>query len=63
MVAPKQGVQYLVDAGLVEYTPEAVARFLKEQGEGLDKVQIGEYFAKGYDDLRSFARFTVGGCG
>ena len=37
-----------MDAGLVEYTPEAVARFFKEQGEDLDKVQIGEYFAKGY---------------
>lgn len=67
-----KGVQYLVDAGLVEYTPEAVARFFKEQGEDLDKVQIGEYFAKGgpkgefnkkvlhaYIDMFSFTKMPI----
>jgi brefeldin A-inhibited guanine nucleotide-exchange protein len=42
-----RGVQYLVDAGLIEYTPESIARFIKDHGEELDKEQIGEYFAKG----------------
>ena len=43
----RQGVQYLVDAGLVENTPESIARFMREHNGELDKVQIGEYFGKG----------------
>jgi len=44
----KQGIQYLVETGLIEYSPESIARFIKDHGEELDKEQIGEYFAKGH---------------
>jgi len=46
-VNASRGIQYLVETGLIEYSPESIARFIKDHGEELDKEQIGEYFAKG----------------
>ncbi len=40
---PKKGIAHLVDKGLVQQTPEAVAAFLRAHNETLSKTQIGEY--------------------
>ena len=40
-----QGIQYLINNGLVMNTPEDVARFLF-QGEGLNKTAIGDYLGE-----------------
>ena len=40
-----QGIQYLINNGLVSNTPEDVARFLF-QGEGLNKTAIGDYLGE-----------------
>ncbi|KAL6077477.1 Brefeldin A-inhibited guanine nucleotide-exchange protein 1 [Balamuthia mandrillaris] len=45
-INPTKGIQYLEAAGILEHTPESVAKFLKENNEKLDKYQIGQYFGK-----------------
>ncbi|XP_003737455.1 cytohesin-2 [Galendromus occidentalis] len=42
---PKKGIKHLIDTGLVEKTPEAVADFLFN-GEGLSKKSIGDYLGE-----------------
>eukprot|EP00005_Dracoamoeba_jomungandri_P009246 CAMPEP_0174272842 /NCGR_PEP_ID=MMETSP0439-20130205/52542_1 /TAXON_ID=0 /ORGANISM="Stereomyxa ramosa, Strain Chinc5" /LENGTH=1663 /DNA_ID=CAMNT_0015363635 /DNA_START=248 /DNA_END=5239 /DNA_ORIENTATION=- len=46
-VNPVVGLNYLVHAGFVEGNPKSIANFLLENSEGLDKVQIGNYFGQG----------------
>eukprot|EP01087_Luapelamoeba_hula_P003570 TRINITY_DN1336_c2_g1_i2.p1 TRINITY_DN1336_c2_g1~~TRINITY_DN1336_c2_g1_i2.p1 ORF type:complete len:1437 (-),score=274.97 TRINITY_DN1336_c2_g1_i2:1280-5590(-) len=41
------GVKYLVDHEILEYNPAAIARWIRENPDGLDKKQIGTYFVKG----------------
>lgn len=43
---PVQGVSYLVEKGMLVYEPRAVATFLLENCDKLDKTQIGEYLGK-----------------
>nr|KAG5695093.1 hypothetical protein BaRGS_015069 [Batillaria attramentaria] len=45
---PKKGIEYLINNGLVQNTPEDVARFLF-QGEGLNKTAIGDYLGEKND--------------
>ncbi|XP_013064851.2 cytohesin-1-like isoform X2 [Biomphalaria glabrata] len=45
---PKKGIEYLIDHGLLQHTPEDVARFLF-QGEGLNKTAIGDYLGERQD--------------
>lgn len=45
-VHPLQGVSYLVEKGMLVYEPRAVATFLLENCDKLDKTQIGEYLGK-----------------
>jgi cytohesin len=42
-----QGIEYLINNGLVANTPEDVARFLFA-GEGLNKTAIGDYLGEKY---------------
>lgn len=44
----KKGMEYLIDNGLVENTPDMVASFLYN-GEGLNKTSIGEYLGEKND--------------
>lgn len=46
-INPMAGIKYLVDMELIENTPESVAKFLKENPEGIDKKLLGEFFGKG----------------
>ena len=39
---PNDGVNYMINAGLCEKTPEAIAKLLKEM-DGLDKTSLGKY--------------------
>lgn len=41
-----QGVSYLVEKGMLVYEPRAVATFLLDNCDNLDKTQIGEYLGK-----------------
>jgi len=45
---PKKGIEYLIDHGLLQNTPEDVAQFLY-QGEGLNKTAIGDYLGEKSD--------------
>lgn len=45
---PKKGIEYLVEHGLVQNTPEEVAQFLYN-GEGLSKTAIGDYLGERKD--------------
>ncbi|XP_050394137.2 cytohesin-1 isoform X4 [Patella vulgata] len=45
---PKKGIQYLIEHGLLQETPEDVAQFLF-QGEGLNKTAIGDYLGERKD--------------
>lgn len=40
-----QGIEYLVEHGLLSHTPEDVAEFLSK-GEGLNKTAIGDYLGE-----------------
>lgn len=40
-----QGIEYLIEHGLLQNTAEDVARFLF-QGEGLNKTAIGDYLGE-----------------
>ena len=31
----------------VEHTPESIAKFLRDNAEGIDKTMLGEYLCKG----------------
>lgn len=42
---PKKGIEYLVEHGLLEKNPDAVASFLLN-GEGLNKTAIGEFLGE-----------------
>ncbi|XP_065578705.1 cytohesin-1-like isoform X2 [Artemia franciscana] len=42
---PKKGIEYLVEHGLIQHTPDAVAAFL-HGGEGLNKTAIGDYLGE-----------------
>ena len=42
-----QGIEYLVENGLLQESPEDVARFLYK-GEGLSKAAIGDYLGERY---------------
>lgn len=44
---PFQGIQYLVDNCLLEWTPEAVAEFLYKE-DGLNKTAIGNFLGERY---------------
>lgn len=44
-IDPKKGIEFLIENGLVENTPEAVASFLYNS-EGLTKTAIGEYMGE-----------------
>ncbi len=41
----KKGMEFLIENGLVENTPDAVAQFLFS-GEGLNKTSIGNYLGE-----------------
>lgn len=43
---PRVGIEYLVQAGRLENTPEAVAQFLYKYADELDKRQIGDYMGE-----------------
>lgn len=43
---PRTGIEYLVKAGRLENTPEAVAQFLYKYADDLDKRQIGDYMGE-----------------
>jgi cytohesin len=45
---PKKGVEYLVQLGLLQHTPEAVAQYLHKT-EGLNKTAIGDYLGERHD--------------
>ncbi len=45
---PKKGIEYLIENGLLENTPESVAQFLYN-GEGLNKTAIGDYLGERND--------------
>jgi len=47
-IDPKKGIEFLIENGLVENTPEAVASFLYNS-EGLTKTAIGEYMGEKID--------------
>lgn len=40
-----QGIEYLIEHGLLKDTPEDVAQFLYK-GEGLNKTAIGDYLGE-----------------
>lgn len=42
---PKKGIEYLIEKGLLQQTPESVAQFL-HGGEGLNKTAIGDYLGE-----------------
>ncbi|XP_061080414.1 cytohesin-3-like isoform X2 [Conger conger] len=42
---PKKGIQYLVDNGLLEWEPQAVAEFLYKE-DGLNKTAIGDFLGE-----------------
>jgi cytohesin len=42
---PKKGIEYLIENGLLQNTPEDVAQFLYK-GEGLNKTAIGDYLGE-----------------
>lgn len=42
---PKKGIEYLIEKGLLQNTPESVAQFL-HKGEGLNKTAIGDYLGE-----------------
>ena len=43
---PRAGIEFLVQAGRLENTPEAVAQFLYKNHEFLDKREIGDYMGE-----------------
>lgn len=45
---PKKGIEYLIEKGLLQQTPESVAQFL-HGGEGLNKTAIGDYLGEKND--------------
>ncbi|KAJ8933058.1 hypothetical protein NQ318_023091 [Aromia moschata] len=45
---PKKGIEYLIEKGLLQNTPEHVAHFL-HKGEGLNKTAIGDYLGEKND--------------
>ncbi|XP_017770419.1 PREDICTED: cytohesin-1 isoform X2 [Nicrophorus vespilloides] len=45
---PKKGIEYLIENGLLQETPESVAQFL-HKGEGLNKTAIGDYLGEKND--------------
>ncbi|KAJ8965763.1 hypothetical protein NQ317_016104 [Molorchus minor] len=45
---PKKGIEFLIDKGLLQNTPESVAHFL-HKGEGLNKTAIGDYLGEKND--------------
>ena len=45
MLCMFQGIEYLIEHGLLQNTPEDVAQFLY-QGEGLNKTAIGDYLGE-----------------
>ncbi|CAH1794414.1 unnamed protein product [Owenia fusiformis] len=45
---PKKGIEYLLDHGLLQSTPDDVAQFLYK-GEGLNKTAIGDYLGERND--------------
>lgn len=42
---PNKGIEYLIEHNLLDYTPEAIAKFVFE-GDGLDKTAIGKYLGE-----------------
>ncbi|KAK0397351.1 hypothetical protein QR680_002094 [Steinernema hermaphroditum] len=42
---PKRGMEYLIEQGLIQRTPQAVAEFLYK-GEGLSKSAVGDYLGE-----------------
>ena len=40
-----QGIEFLLEHGLLQHTPEDVAQFLYK-GEGLNKTAIGDYLGE-----------------
>lgn len=45
---PKKGIEFLIEKGLLQNTPESVAQFL-HKGEGLNKTAIGDYLGEKND--------------
>lgn len=45
---PKKGIEFLIEKGLLQQTPESVAQFL-HKGEGLNKTAIGDYLGEKND--------------
>ncbi|KAJ8345782.1 hypothetical protein SKAU_G00299750 [Synaphobranchus kaupii] len=45
---PKKGIQYLVDNGLLQWEPQAVAEFLYKE-DGLNKTAIGDFLGERED--------------
>ena len=46
---PRTGIEFLVQAGRLENTPEAVAQFLYKNSDYLDKREIGDYMGEPKD--------------
>jgi cytohesin len=53
-----QGIQYLVDNDLLEWTAEAVAEFLYKE-EGLNKTAIGNFLGERYTMLLNMTRIMM----
>ncbi|CAN0135183.1 unnamed protein product, partial [Phaeothamnion confervicola] len=53
-LSPHKGILYLESKGLLEAEPRAVARFLHDYADKLDKTQIGEYLGKEKDFKSGF---------
>ena len=45
---PKKGIEYLIENGLLQNTPNDIAQFLYK-GEGLNKTAIGDYLGERND--------------
>ncbi|XP_044733078.1 cytohesin-1 isoform X2 [Chrysoperla carnea] len=55
---PKKGIEYLVEKGLLQQTPEDIAQFL-HKGEGLNKTAIGDYLGERNDFNENVLRAFV----
>lgn len=55
---PKKGIEYLIEKGLLQLTPESVAQFL-HKGEGLNKTAIGDYLGERNDFNENVLRAFV----
>lgn len=43
----QQGIKYFLSMEVLEHTPESIAKFLRDNAEGIDKSILGSYLCKG----------------